>query len=154
MPNHRARSLRSNATDAERKLWQQLRLLKAEGRHFRRQVPLAGYIADFACHTAKLVIELDGGQHNEDSAIIRDNRRTDELRSHGYLVMRFWNNDVMTGLEGVVDTIRHAAGLETAFDYGEGMPGVSPTPTPPHKGEGLYYAQVAGKLIRAGGTDV
>jgi very-short-patch-repair endonuclease len=112
-------------------------MLKSEGRHFRRQVPLAGYIADFACHSCKLVIELDGGQHNEEANMVRDNRRSDEMQRDGYVTLRFWNNDVLTNLEGVIDLIRHAAALETAFDYGEGSPGVTPTPTPPHKGEGL-----------------
>jgi len=64
VPNHFARHLRRNATDAEKKLWQELRLLNQEGRHFRRQVPIAGFIADFACYQCRLVVELDGGQHN------------------------------------------------------------------------------------------
>jgi very-short-patch-repair endonuclease len=136
MPNLRARSLRSNATDAERSLWQQLRLLKSEGRHFRRQVPLAGYIADFACHGCKLAIELDGGQHNRDAAIAYDAQRTDHLAREGYMVLRFWNSDVLTNMEGVVDTIRHHAGLETAFNHREGIPGATPTPNPSPQGGG------------------
>ena len=137
MPNLRARSLRNTATDAERKLWQELRMMKTEGRHFRRQVPLVGYIADFACHSCKLVIELDGGQHNADVNVMRDNQRTEQLARDGYRIVRFWNADLMTNLEGVIDTIRHAAGLETMYEYGEGILGATPTPTPPHKGEGL-----------------
>ena len=136
MANLRARSLRSNATDAERKLWQELRMMKQEGRHFRRQVPLAGYVADFACHSCKLVVELDGGQHNEDTAIHKDTRRTDEMGRDGYRVVRFWNCDVMSNLEGVVDTIRHAAGLETTYDHREGIPGATPTPNPSPQGGG------------------
>ena len=136
MPNLRARILRHNTTDAERKLWQELRMMKVEGRHFRRQVPLAGYIADFACHGCKLIVELDGGQHNLDSEIMKDAQRTDELRRHGYRVVRFWNADVMTNLEGVVDMIRHAAGLETTYDYREGLPGVTPAPNPSPQGGG------------------
>ncbi len=110
-----ARTLRNNATPAERILWQELRLLKSEGRHFRRQVRLAGYVADFACHYPKLVIELDGGQHGD--AIEYDTQRTIALNKEGYEVLRFWNNDVLEALEGVVDRIRHAAKLPTAFTY-------------------------------------
>ena len=129
MANRFARSLRTNATAAERRLWQHLRLLKSEGCHFRRQVPLGGYIADFACHTAKLVIELDGGQHGD--AQTYDAQRTEVLARQGYGVIRFWNNEVFETLEGVVDRIRHELSLPTAFRYA-----ATPTPTPPHKGEG------------------
>ena len=132
MPNLRARSLRHNATDAERKLWQELRMMKQEGRHFRRQVPLAGYIADFACHGCKLVVELDGGQHNGDANAMQDRQRSEQLLRQGYRVVRFWNADVLTNLEGVIDTIRHAAGLETMYDHGTGIHGGTPD-----RGEGL-----------------
>ena len=130
MANRYARTLRSAATPAERVLWQQLRALKAEGCHFRRQVPLAGYIADFACHSARLVVELDGGQHGE--AVAYDQQRSSVLERHGYKVLRFWNNEVFESLEGVVDRIRHEAGLPTVYTY----TAATPTPTPPHKGEG------------------
>jgi very-short-patch-repair endonuclease len=128
--NRFARTLRANATDAERILWRQLRLLKAEGRHFRRQVPLSGFIADFACHSAGIVIELDGGQHGE--AVEYDKARTAVLSYQGYKVLRFWNSEVFEALEGVLDRIRHEVGLPTAYVYSV----VTPTPTPPHKGEG------------------
>lgn len=137
MPNLHARTLRNNATDAERKLWQELRLLKGEGRHFRRQVSIAGYIADFACHGCRLVIELDGGQHNSDEGLAYDNQRKDKLARAGYRVLRFWNVDVLNNLEGVVDMIRHTAGLETAFSYREGIPGATPTPNPSPQGGGV-----------------
>ena len=127
--NRFARSLRADATPAERVLWQQLRKLKAEGRHFRRQVPIAGVVADFACHSAKLVIELDGGQHGE--AAVYDDERTAALARHGYRVLRFWNNEVFETLEGVVDRIRHELSLPTAFRYA-----ATPTPTPPPCGVG------------------
>jgi len=130
MAHRLARSLRSTATPAERVLWQQLRLLKTEGRHFRRQVPIAGYIADFACHSAKVIVELDGGQHGE--AVAHDEQRTSVLERQGYRVLRFWNNEVFEALEGVTDRIRHEVGLPTAYIY----TAVTPTPTPPHKGEG------------------
>ncbi|HMT14342.1 MAG TPA: DUF559 domain-containing protein [Aestuariivirga sp.] len=137
MPNHFARHLRRNATDAERKLWQELRMLRNEGLHFRRQVPLGRYIADFACHGRRLIIELDGGQHGLASHMWKDAERSAELARSGYRVLRFWNCDVMDNFEGVVDMIRHAAGLETAFSYEMGGGGETPTPTPPHQGEGL-----------------
>jgi very-short-patch-repair endonuclease len=130
MPNHLARTLRSNATPAERVLWQQLRRLKAEGCHFRRQVPIAGFVADFACHSAKLIVELDGGQHAD--AISYDERRTAMLARHGYKVLRFWNNEVLEALEGVMDRIRHEVKLPTAFSYA----GATPTPGPSPQGGG------------------
>jgi very-short-patch-repair endonuclease len=110
-----ARSLRKNETPAERILWQQLRLLKSEGRHFRRQVPIDKYMADFACHYPKLVVKLDGGQHGD--AINYDEARTKILNSHGFKAQRFWNTEIFETLEGVVDRIRHEVGLSTAFTY-------------------------------------
>jgi very-short-patch-repair endonuclease len=107
-----ARDLRKNATPAERFLWQQLRLLKSEG---RRQVPIDKYIADFACHYPKLVIELDGGQHGD--ALNYDESRTKTLNSHGFRVQRFWNSEIFESLEGVVDRIRYEVSLSTAFTY-------------------------------------
>jgi very-short-patch-repair endonuclease len=130
VPDHFARSLRNNATKAERVLWQQLRLLKAEGRHFRRQVPIAGHVADFACHYPKLVVELDGGQHGE--AVAYDEERSRVLAVHGYKVLRFWNNEVFEALEGVLDRIRSEVRLPTAFRHG----GATPTPNPSPQGGG------------------
>src|SRR6476646_9145829 len=99
----RARNLRTHATDAERKLWYKLRELKALGYHFRRQVPFRSYILDFVEHSAKLVIELDGGQHGEDAHRSRDEIRDSALRSEGYRVMRFWNADVLTDADLVTE---------------------------------------------------
>ena len=130
-----ARSLRNNATPAERILWQQLRLLKSEGRHFRRQVPIGKYVADFACHYPKLVVELDGGQHAEKIAYDAD--RTGTLNRHGFPVLRFWNADVFDGLEGVVDRIRHSVNLPTSFNYDRSDFGATPTPTLPTRGREL-----------------
>src|SRR4051794_9187587 len=100
MVNQFARQLRNGATEAERKLWQQLRMLKNEGRHFRRQVPIAGFVADFACHYPKVVVELDGGQHGDDIDVLYDEGRSGVLRTHGYRVLRFWNRDVFETMEG------------------------------------------------------
>ncbi len=121
-----ARTLRRGPTDAERKLWYLLRSLKPVRSHFRRQAPIGIYIADFASHTDKLVIELDGSQHAE----VRkdyDERWTQWLQSQGYRALRFWNNDVLKTPRSVGEAI--LAARET------------PPPTPPHKGEGSAPAQ-------------
>jgi very-short-patch-repair endonuclease len=99
----RARGLRKEMTDAERKLW---RMLKEHFHdwHFRKQVPLRHFIADFASHRAKLVIEIDGGQHAEADAY--DAARTRTIESEGYRVLRFWNHDVLQNTDGVVETIQ------------------------------------------------
>ena len=132
MPNTFARTLRNNATPAERLLWQQLRLLRPEDRHFRRQVLIDRFIVDFACHSSKLIVELDGGQHGD--AIVYDDARTKILESHGYHVLRFWNGDVFQGLEGVVDRVRHEVSLPTAFTYTHLNDLPPPTPTLPTRG--------------------
>ncbi|MCI0429784.1 MAG: DUF559 domain-containing protein, partial [Rhodospirillales bacterium] len=93
-------------TDAERKLWSLLRHKQLEGFRFRRQVPLGRYVADFACMSARLVIELDGGQHAERTE--HDERRTAWMASIGYRVLRFWNGEVFTNSESVLETIRLA----------------------------------------------
>jgi len=134
MPNLLARKLRKDATPEERMLWQELRLLKSEGRHFRRQVPIGRFIADFVCHYPKLVIELDGGQHA--NAAEQDETRSAFLISHGFKVLRFWNVDVNEGLEGVVDRIRHEVNLPTAFTYEHLKLHSTPTPNPSPQGGG------------------
>ncbi len=103
----RARKLRSASTDAERKLWSRLRNCQLEGLKFRRQAPLFGFYADFSCESAKLVVELDGGQHAIQTK--RDADRTRILQEAGIMVLRFWNNDVMRNIEGVLSEIVKAA---------------------------------------------
>jgi very-short-patch-repair endonuclease len=98
-----ARRLRRQQTDAERILWFRLRDRRLGGWKFRRQMSLNGFVADFSCPDARLVIELDGGQHA--SRTKEDEDRTRDLEASGYLVLRFWNNDVMRNLEGVLETI-------------------------------------------------
>jgi very-short-patch-repair endonuclease len=103
----RARAMRAEATDAEKKLWWHLRhRLAISGTHFRRQVRLGPYIVDFASHDARLIIEVDGGQHDERS--IADARRTAFLEAEGYRVLRFWNNDVLANTDGVLEVIQGA----------------------------------------------
>jgi very-short-patch-repair endonuclease len=104
----RARALRRSPTDAERKMWWLLRSLKPLGMHFRRQAPIGPYIADFAWHSAKLVIELDGSQH-ADKRRGYDTRRTAWLESQGYQVLRFWNVDILKSPESVGEAVLAAA---------------------------------------------
>ncbi len=97
------RELRKNQTEAEKILWNFLRSRQLEGLKFRRQEQIGGYIVDFVCYNRKLIIELDGSQHlNSDE----DQTRDQWLKSQGFTVLRFWNNDVMKNLEGVLLVIR------------------------------------------------
>ena len=106
MPSVRARSLRSNPTEAERRLWRGLRQKQLDGHRFRRQHPIGPYVVDFICLDAKLVIEVDGGQHASQKD--EDSERTEWLAERGYRVIRFWNSDVLSNIEGVIETIRRA----------------------------------------------
>lgn len=124
----RARTLRKNATDAERQLWRSLRMWKGEGLHFRRQVPFGRYIVDFACHGAKLIIELDGSQHAKDDEIVYDAERTKFLEARGYKVLRFWNSDAFANIDGLVEFIFAEAKVRLSM--------APPPLAPPRKGEG------------------
>ena len=104
----RARILRNSATDAERRLWQHLRLRQLGGFKFRRQVPLHGYVVDFLCVELKLVVELDGGQHADQTAY--DEIRTGVLQGAGYRVLRYWNDDALLRTSDVLEDI--LGGLE------------------------------------------
>ncbi len=99
----RARSLRRNSTDAEKRLWSALRNRRFEGIRFRRQVILGRYVADFCSANPKLVVELDGIQHEEQQSY--DEVRTRYLEREGYLVLRFWNGEVLAHLDGVLEVI-------------------------------------------------
>ncbi len=103
-----ARALRRNSTDAERILWSELRAGRLNSVVFRRQVPIERYVADFICHAAKLVIELDGGQHFSDEGERADARRSAVIEAKGFKVLRFSNLDVMTNRAGVLETIATA----------------------------------------------
>jgi len=119
-----ARQMRAQPTDAERVLWRRLRHdIVLAGSHFRRQALIGPFIVDFASRGAKLVIELDGGQHDMQRAA--DARRTRFIEDRGYRVLRFWNNDVLGNIEGVLSEIQGAL-----------PPTSTPTPTPLRKGEG------------------
>ncbi len=102
-----AKSMRSNPTKAEAALWRRLRRNAVRDLHFRRQVVVGHYVVDFcAMKPAMVIIEVDGGHHGGP----RDEERDRDLRGLGYTVLRFWNNDVLANMEGVLEAIRRAAG--------------------------------------------
>ncbi|KAA2236985.1 endonuclease domain-containing protein [Salinarimonas soli] len=120
-----ARALRRALTDPEKRLWKALRQrLPVEGSHFRRQVTLGCYVADFCCLKARLIVEVDGHQHGADGALAYDTQRTATLEAQGFRVLRFSNRDVMTGIDVVLDTIFAALATPT------------PTPGPSPQGGG------------------
>ena len=119
----RARDLRQSQTDAEHRLWKVLRAKRLEGWKFRRQFPIGRYIVDFACPSARLIVEADGGQHNESAY---DTARDQWLGSQGWNVIRFWNTDILTNEEGVLSAVLAAL---------PPLPNTSPT-----RGEGLSGA--------------
>lgn len=101
-----AREMRHEGSDAERKLWHLLRDRRLMGFKFRRQVPIGGYVVDFYCHEAQLGVELDGGQHNDDEGIAYDDGRSKSLaRSNGVRIIRYWNPDVLTNTDVVLEDI-------------------------------------------------
>ncbi|HEX8009428.1 MAG TPA: endonuclease domain-containing protein [Casimicrobiaceae bacterium] len=119
----RARGLRRNETDAERKLWYFLRDRQLGGHKFRRQHPIGPYVADFVCLDRALIVELDGGQHAEQRRY--DERRTEFLGKQGFKVIRFWDNEAL---------LQTAAVLEAILNELETRP--SPQPSPRKRGEG------------------
>ena len=106
-PRNRA-ALRAKATIAKSIVWRHLRALESDGTHFRHQVPIGPYVADFACMAARFVIQIDGPHHGEEPNKAHDEARTRWLVAEGYRVIRFWNNDIVENPEGVLDVI-HAA---------------------------------------------
>ena len=118
----RARALRHNMTAAEQRLWQILRSHQMQEYKFRRQVPIGRYIVDFVCHEARLILEIDGGQHDRSSPGEAERRRF--LQNEGYRILRFWNNEV-PNLDGVHAVIARE------------LAGITPTQTLPHQGGGL-----------------
>ncbi|HEX9446513.1 MAG TPA: DUF559 domain-containing protein [Dongiaceae bacterium] len=110
----RARALRQKPTDAEAKLRSLLRRHQIDGHHFRKQVPIANYVVDFACLKMRLVIEVDGGQHA--SRQDQDAGRTRRLKEHGYRIIRFWNNEILQNPDGVLLRIREALSKTSKSD--------------------------------------
>ena len=132
-------------TDAERRVWQVLRLHQIDGYKFRRQVPIGRYIADFVCHEARLIVEIDGGQH--DRASPQEAERSLFLRNEGYRILRFWNNEVLANLDGVHAMIADALGHITPTQT---LPG---TPSPlmgEGRGGGEFSASRSSSRRRAG----
>jgi very-short-patch-repair endonuclease len=120
-----AKALRRDMTEPKRRLWWHvLHRLPLEGSHFRRQVAIGPYIADFCCLAARLIVEVDGNQHGFEEALARDAKRTSYLEGQGFRILRFSNRDVMTEIDVVLNTI-HAA-----------LAGATPTPGPSPQGGG------------------
>jgi very-short-patch-repair endonuclease len=117
-----AKKLRTNMTDAERRLWYRLRAHRFAGIKFKRQVPVGPYIVDFACVGRKLILEIDGGQHAENDA---DAIREQRLREEGFKVLRFWNNDALKRTNSVLEIIM------AALDEGHPSPGALRAPPSP-----------------------
>ena len=101
-----ARNLRKNSTIQERRLWNLLKNRQFHNLKFKRQQPIGDYIVDFICKEAKIIIEIDGGQHNEPENINYDKVRTEYLNNLGYKVIRFWNNEIYENIEGVILRLR------------------------------------------------
>ncbi len=102
----RARELRQNATPPERAMWRLLKPFRDEGFHFRRQVQIGKYYADFACHKIKLIIEIDGDTHATKYGVEHDKQRDRFLKNRGFMMIRFSNKDVFNNKEGVFDIVR------------------------------------------------
>ena len=123
----RARTLRQNMTEAEIRVWRMLRAHRINRHKFRRQVPVGRYIADFVCHEARLIVEIDGGQHDSSSA--GEIERSGFLQNQGYRILRFWNNEVLANPDGVYETVVDALAA-------------SPPPCPPpSRGRGFSPPQ-------------
>jgi len=114
-----SRHLRQAQTEAERRVWFELRDRRFMGLKFRRQHPVAGFVTDFSCFEAKIIVELDGGQHNLEPAKEQDNQRTKILQSQGYRVIRFGNNDILSNMNGCLEELRAVVATS------------SPQPSPP-----------------------
>jgi very-short-patch-repair endonuclease len=114
-----AKDLRKKSTDAEIDLWNLLRAKQIQGLKFRRQEPIGRYIVDFVCYERQVIIEVDGGQHA--AAIAEDSARDSWLSSQGFKVLRFWDHEVLTNIEGVLERILEA---------------LAPSPNPFHQGRG------------------
>jgi very-short-patch-repair endonuclease len=121
-----ARQLRISQTEVEKRLWYRLRNRQISGCKFRRQAPIGRYIVDFACFERALVVELDGGQHADITT--EEERRTKWLKSQGLAVLRFWNNEVIENMEGVLFRIAEELARRAAFAH-------TPHPVPLPQGE-------------------
>jgi very-short-patch-repair endonuclease len=132
----RAKQLRRTMTPAETLLWRYLKANRIDGLGFRRQVPFRNYIADFACMSARLIVELDGGSHDAETQRQSDRVRDAFFIAEGFHVLRFANHDVISNLEGVVEAIREAALHKTT----------PPSLSLPHKGGGNGETSIFEKI--------
>jgi len=123
-----ARALRKNLTEAEQRLWQQLKRRQIATVKFRRQQPIGPFMVDFVCFERRVIVEVDGGQHAEQAAY--DEQRTCGLEAQGYRVLRFWNNDVLANTKAVAQAILDAVGQRIC----------PPTSILPRKGGGRFCA--------------
>ena len=105
-----AKELRRNSTDAERLLWRHLKAKQFEGHKFRRQEQIGRFIVDFVCYEKKIIVEADGSQHAMEKE--KDEERTEWLNSQGFMVLRFWNHEILTNIEGVLGVVKNRC-LET-----------------------------------------
>lgn len=143
-----ARDMRKDPTKAEKKLWAALRLFKSDGFKFRRQVPFDNYIVDFACHEAKLIIEVDGHTHTSEMEKRHDERRQRFLESRRYKILRYWNENVLENIEQVYEEVERFLKPPTPNPSPPGGGGSSDgsslsklnsnikASSPPHGGEG------------------
>lgn len=106
-----ARILRKNSTPQEKILWQILRNHNFYGYEIRRQSPIGNYIVDFVCRKKKIIIEIDGGQHNKPENIEYDKKRTEYLEQKGYKIIRFWNNEITKNIDGVYKKLQEEFGI-------------------------------------------
>lgn len=106
-----ARRLRKNLTSQERILWQLFRNHNFYGYEIRRQSPIGKYIVDFVCREKKIIIEIDGGQHNTPDNILADEQRTKYFEAKGYKVIRFWNNEITKNIDGVYQKLKREFGI-------------------------------------------
>ena len=151
MANQKARRLRADQTEVEKRLWLRLRDRGMLGLKFRRQVPLGPYVADFVCAERALIVELDGGQHGSSQA--RDDRRTAWLESRGWRVVRFWNNEVSENIDGVLHAIAGACGIDIDYPHPDPLPGGEGevrSPLPEGEGEGKSGGTRPRRMLRRG----
>jgi very-short-patch-repair endonuclease len=140
-----ARAMRAGPTDAEHRLWEHLRAGRLPKFKFRRQQPLGNFIVDFVCLEARLIVELDGGQHNESAS---DIARDAWLASQGFVVLRFWNNEVFENLAGVVERIL----VQLQQPHPSPQPLSGPRP-PRRKGRGARSRVRASPPIKSSGKN-
>ncbi len=132
-----ARFLRKSSTDAEQLLWYNLRNRRFFGIKFKRQQPINSYIVDFISFERKIIIEIDGGQHTEEKKAFQDQKRSNVLERKGYQVIRFWNNEVLQNLSGVLESLTLALSQREREPENNNPPGkgVNTSSSPSGRGE-------------------